>query len=98
VLCGRFWGSITLSTRSEPAKASKVYLLEMLHTTSKDEEKILFLVEIFHIEIFIAKIDLDDHFTMLMLAEICIERQQERMRKEEREKRILCVFQGRTLP
>jgi hypothetical protein len=46
----------------------------MLHTTSKDEEKFLFLVEIFHIEIFIEKVDLDDHFTMLMLAEIYIER------------------------
>jgi hypothetical protein len=65
VLCGRFWGSITLSTRSEPAKTSKVYLLEMLHTTSKDEEKFLFLVEIFHIENFMKKVDLDDHFKML---------------------------------
>jgi hypothetical protein len=60
VLCGRFWGSITLSTRSEPAKTSKVYLLEMLHTTSKDEEKFIFLVEIFHIDNFIEKVDLDD--------------------------------------
>jgi len=65
VLCGRFWGSITLSTRSEPAKTSKVYLLEMLHTTSKDEEKFLVLVEIFHIENFMKKVDLDDHFKML---------------------------------
>jgi hypothetical protein len=48
VLCGRFWGSITLSTISEPAKTSKVYLLKMLHTTNKDEEKFLFLVEISH--------------------------------------------------
>jgi hypothetical protein len=46
----------------------------MLHTTSKDEEKFLFLVKNFHIEIFIENIDLDDHFTMLMLAEICIGR------------------------
>jgi hypothetical protein len=65
VLCERFWGSITLSTRSEPAKTSKVYLLEMLHTTSKDEEKFIFLVEIFHIENFMKKVDLDDHFKML---------------------------------
>jgi hypothetical protein len=65
VLCGRFWGSITLSTKSEPAKTSKVYLLEKLHTTSKDEEKFLVLVEIFHIENFMKKVDLDDHFTML---------------------------------
>jgi hypothetical protein len=70
----------------------------MLHTTSKDEEKFIFLVEIFHIEICIEKIDLDYHFTMLMLAEICMKGRQERKRKEEREKRILCVFQGRTLP
>jgi hypothetical protein len=67
VFCGRFWGSITPSTRSEPAKTSKVYLLEMLHTTNKDEEKFLFLVEFFHIEIFMKKVDLDDHFKMLML-------------------------------
>jgi hypothetical protein len=65
VLCGRFWGSITLSTRSEPGKTSKVYLLEMLHTTSKDEEIFLFLVEIFHTENFIEKIDLDDLYAML---------------------------------
>ena len=65
MLCGRFWSSITLSTRSEPAETSKVYLLEMLHTTSKDEEKFLFLVEIFHIEIFIEKVDLDDLYAML---------------------------------
>jgi hypothetical protein len=60
-----FWGSITLSTRSELAKTSKVYLLEMLHTTSKDEEKFLVLVEIFCIENFMKKVDLDDHFAML---------------------------------
>ena len=93
-----FWGSITLSTRSELAKTSKVYLLEMLHTTSKDEEKFLFLVEIFHIEIFIEKIDLDDHFTMLMLAEICIERTVRKNEKRRGKQMILCVFQGRTLP
>jgi hypothetical protein len=60
-----FEGNLTPSTRSEPAKTSKVYLLEMLHTTSKDEEKFLFLVEIFHIAIFMKKVDLDDHFKML---------------------------------
>ena len=65
MLCGHFWGSITLSNGSEPAKTSKVYLLEMLHTTSKDEEIFLVLVEIFHIEIFMKKVDLDDHFKML---------------------------------
>ena len=65
MLCGRFWGSITLSTRSEPAKTSMVYLLEMLHTTSKDEEIFLFLVEIFHIENFMKKVDLDDHSKIL---------------------------------
>ena len=70
----------------------------MLHTTNKDEETFLFLVKMFYIEFFIEKIDLDDHFTMLMLAEICMKGRQERKRKEEREKRILCVFQGRTLP
>jgi hypothetical protein len=92
VLCGRFWGSITLSTRSEPAKTSKVYLLEMLHTTSKDQEKFLFLVEIFHIEFFIEKIDLDDHFTMLMLAEICIERTaRKNEKKRERKEDLMCV-------
>ena len=65
MLCGHFWGSITLSTRSEPAKTNKVYLLEMLHTTRNDEEKFLFLVEIFHIEIFMKKVNLDDHSKML---------------------------------
>jgi hypothetical protein len=60
-----FLGSITPSTRSEPAKTNKVYLLEMLHTTNKDEEKFLFLVEIFHIENFMKKVDLDDHSKML---------------------------------
>jgi hypothetical protein len=65
VLCGHFWGSITLPTRSEPAKTSKVYMLEMLHTRSKNEEKILFLVEIFHIENFIEKVYLDDLYAML---------------------------------
>jgi hypothetical protein len=65
VLCGCFWGSITLSIRFDPAKTSKVYLLEKLHTTNKDEEKILVLVEIFHIEIFMKKVDLDDHSKML---------------------------------
>jgi hypothetical protein len=65
VLCGCFWGSITLSTKSEPAKTNKVYLLEKLHTTSKDEEKFLVLVEIFHIENFMKKVDLDDHSKML---------------------------------
>jgi hypothetical protein len=66
VLCGHFWGSITLSTRSEPAKTNKLYLLEMLHTKSKDEEKFLVLVETFHIENFMKKIDLDDQYTMLI--------------------------------
>jgi hypothetical protein len=65
VLCGRFWGSITLSTRSELVKTNKVYLLEMLHTTSKDEENFLVLVEIFHIENIMKEVDLDDHFKML---------------------------------
>ena len=60
MLCGCFWGSITLSTRSKHAKTRKVYLLEMLHTTSKDEEKILVLVEIF-----MKKVDLDDHSKIL---------------------------------
>ena len=64
MLCGHFWGSITLSTRCEPAKTNKVYLLEKLHTTNKDEEKFLVLVEIFHIENFI-EIDLDDLYAML---------------------------------
>jgi hypothetical protein len=63
----------------------------MLHTTSKDEEKSLFLVEIFHIEFFIEKIDLDDHFTMLMLAEICMKGQQER--KKEKRRSYVC-FKG----
>jgi hypothetical protein len=65
VLCGRFWGNLTPSTRSEPAKTSKVYLLEKIHTTSKDEEKIIILVEIFHIENIMKKVDLDDHSKML---------------------------------
>jgi hypothetical protein len=63
--CVDFWGSITPSTRSEPAKTNKVYLLEKLHTTSKDEEKFIVLVEIFHIENFMKKVDLDDHSKML---------------------------------
>jgi hypothetical protein len=65
VLCGCFWGSITLLTIYEPAKTSKVYLLEMLHTTNKDEETFIFLVEIFQIENFIEKLDLDDLYAML---------------------------------
>jgi hypothetical protein len=65
VLCGPFWGSITLSTRSEPAKTSKVYLLEMLHIASKDEEKILVLVEIFHIDNFMKKVDLHYQYNIL---------------------------------
>jgi hypothetical protein len=64
----------------------------MLHTTSKDEEKFLFLVEIFHIEFFIEKIDLDDHFTMLMLAEICIEMIARKNEKRGERKRSLCVL------
>jgi hypothetical protein len=46
-------------------KPARYTLLEMLHTTSKDEEKFLFLVEIFHIENFIKKVDLDDLYAML---------------------------------
>jgi hypothetical protein len=60
-----FLGIITPSTRSEPAKTSKVYLLEKLHTTNKDEEEFLVLVEIFHIENIVKKVDLDDHSKML---------------------------------
>jgi hypothetical protein len=33
VLCGRFWVAKPLQPDLKPAKTSKVYLLEMLHTT-----------------------------------------------------------------
>jgi hypothetical protein len=56
-LCSYIILTITLSTKSEPAKTNKVYLLEKLHTTSKDEDKFLVLVEIFHIENFMKKVD-----------------------------------------
>jgi hypothetical protein len=50
------------------------------------------LIENFHIEIFIEKIDLDDHFTMLMLAKICIERTARKNEKIRERKRSLCVL------
>jgi hypothetical protein len=47
-----FLGNLTPSTRSEPAKTSKLYLLEKLHTTIKVKKNFCFLGQNFFTKIF----------------------------------------------
>jgi hypothetical protein len=60
-----FLGSQIPSTRSETAKTSKVYLLEMLHTTIQVKKNFCLLGQKFFYNFFMKNIDLDDQITML---------------------------------
>jgi hypothetical protein len=65
VLCGCLWAAKPLSTRSEPAKTSKLCLLEMLHTTIQMKKNFCLLGQKFFLKKFDENLYFGDHKTML---------------------------------
>jgi hypothetical protein len=56
VLCGRFWVAKPPQPDLKPAKTSKVYLLEMLHTTIQVKKNFFLLGQKFFLKFFDKKI------------------------------------------